>query len=104
MILTFDDGPDAIDTPQVLEALANECVRATFFEIGRNAEALPQLRGARCSRATRSRTTLTPILSRRCASCPRRRARADILKGMIAVEKAAYGAGISAGAPTDLPG
>ena len=43
MILTFDDGPDAANTPKILDALKAECVRATFFEIGRNAEALPGL-------------------------------------------------------------
>jgi peptidoglycan-N-acetylglucosamine deacetylase len=43
VILTFDDGPAAKTTPQILSALAKECVRATFFEIGRNAEGLPQI-------------------------------------------------------------
>jgi len=33
--LTFDDGPDPIRTPQVLEALAESGARATFFMIGR---------------------------------------------------------------------
>ena len=43
VILTFDDGPAARTTPQILDALARECVRATFFEIGRNAEGLPAI-------------------------------------------------------------
>ncbi len=43
VILTFDDGPAAKTTPEILKALADECVRATFFEIGRNAEGLPQI-------------------------------------------------------------
>jgi peptidoglycan-N-acetylglucosamine deacetylase len=34
VILTFDDGPAAKTTPQILSALAKGCVRATFFEIG----------------------------------------------------------------------
>lgn len=42
-VLTFDDGPAAGTTPQVLDALARECVRATFFLIGRNAAGLPAL-------------------------------------------------------------
>ena len=38
VMLTFDDGPMPPMTTKVLEALANECVRATFFLIGRNAK------------------------------------------------------------------
>ena len=41
VVLTFDDGPDARTTPKILDALAGQCVRATFFDIGRNAESLP---------------------------------------------------------------
>lgn len=36
LMLTFDDGPDAIYTPQILDILAREHVPATFFSIGRN--------------------------------------------------------------------
>jgi peptidoglycan/xylan/chitin deacetylase (PgdA/CDA1 family) len=43
VVLTFDDGPDAATTPDVLDALAAQCVKATFFLIGRNAQALPQI-------------------------------------------------------------
>ena len=42
VILTFDDGPMAT-TPRVLAALAAQCAKATFFLIGRNAEARPDL-------------------------------------------------------------
>ncbi|MEO7307592.1 MAG: glycosyltransferase [Ferruginibacter sp.] len=38
MILTFDDGPDANYTPQILNILEKEKVPATFFVIGLNAE------------------------------------------------------------------
>ncbi len=41
-MLTFDDGPLPATTNKVLAALAAECVRATFFLIGRNAQANPQ--------------------------------------------------------------
>lgn len=41
--LTFDDGPNAATTPVILDALAQQCVKASFFLIGRNAQALPQL-------------------------------------------------------------
>ena len=43
VVLTFDDGPNPAFTPKVLAALASECVRATFFLIGRDAEAHPAL-------------------------------------------------------------
>ena len=41
VILTFDDGPLPATTLPVLDALAREEVRATFFLIGRNARANP---------------------------------------------------------------
>ncbi|UTD28770.1 polysaccharide deacetylase [Bradyrhizobium sp. WD16] len=41
VVLTFDDGPSPPTTRKVLAALARECVRATFFLIGRNAAAHP---------------------------------------------------------------
>lgn len=41
--LTFDDGPDPRWTPQVLAALRHEQAHATFFLIGENAAAHPDL-------------------------------------------------------------
>jgi len=41
--LTFDDGPDPVNTPRVLDVLARFGARATFFVIGRNASAYPAL-------------------------------------------------------------
>ncbi|CAN5178788.1 polysaccharide deacetylase family protein [soil metagenome] len=43
VVLTFDDGPFPATTTKVLATLASECVRATFFLIGRNAEANPAI-------------------------------------------------------------
>lgn len=43
IVLTFDDGPWPDTTPKVLDALKSECVRATFFLLGRHAEAYPTL-------------------------------------------------------------
>src|SRR6516165_1511292 len=43
VVLTFDDGPWPGTTAAVLDALKRECVRATFFLIGRNAAAHPEL-------------------------------------------------------------
>lgn len=41
--LTFDDGPDEKWTPQILDILKREHVPATFFIIGQNGQANPQL-------------------------------------------------------------
>jgi peptidoglycan/xylan/chitin deacetylase (PgdA/CDA1 family) len=41
--LTFDDGPHATRTPRNLAILAAAGVKATFFEIGRNAAAHPEI-------------------------------------------------------------
>jgi len=43
VVLTFDDGPSPTTTPKVLAALAQECVHATFFVIGKSAAAFPKL-------------------------------------------------------------
>src|SRR6202795_1246687 len=41
-VLTFDDGPLPRNSNQVLDILASQCVKATFFEIGRMAQAYPE--------------------------------------------------------------
>jgi peptidoglycan/xylan/chitin deacetylase (PgdA/CDA1 family) len=43
VVLTFDDGPWPHTTPRVMAALAHECVRATFFLIGKPAAARPDM-------------------------------------------------------------
>ena len=43
VVLTFDDGPIPPSTPKVLDALAAECVKATFFVVGEMARAHPAL-------------------------------------------------------------
>jgi len=41
VVLTFDDGPQPKYTKQVLDTLARECVKATFFIIGELAKLYP---------------------------------------------------------------
>lgn len=41
--LTFDDGPDNINTPMVLDILDSYGIKATFFVIGTNVEKKPAL-------------------------------------------------------------
>ena len=91
VVLTFDDGPWPTTTPKVLDALARECVKATFFLIGRNAAAYPALarrevaEGHSIGNHTFSHPARTLRLMTNAA------ARADILHGFTADETAAYG-------------
>lgn len=41
--LTFDDGPQSVYTPQILDILKKYNIKATFFLIGKNIEAFPEL-------------------------------------------------------------
>jgi len=41
--LTFDDGPDPVHTPRVLELLARHGQKATFFLVGEQAQKCPRL-------------------------------------------------------------
>lgn len=43
LYLTFDDGPHPEHTPRILDFLAAHGIRATFFLVGRHAEAHPAL-------------------------------------------------------------
>ncbi len=105
VIITFDDGPEATNTPKILDALAAECVRATFFEIGRNAEELPAIarREVKDGHTVAHHTWSHPQPTLKYMGDAA--ARADVLRGMIAVEKAAYGrdfSGVEPKEPKDL--
>jgi peptidoglycan/xylan/chitin deacetylase (PgdA/CDA1 family) len=41
--LTFDDGPDLIDTPKLLDLLWEKDVKATFFVVGKRADQHPEI-------------------------------------------------------------
>ncbi len=43
VVLTFDDGPWPGSTPAILKALADQCAKATFFEIGEHASWHPEV-------------------------------------------------------------
>ena len=104
VILTFDDGPDAENTPQDSRR-ARGRVRARHLLRDR-----PQRRGAAATRPARGSGRAhggAPHLVAPAADAPlhaRRRpaARADIVKGMIAVEKAAYGRDVPGAEPKDM--
>src|SRR6266403_4682931 len=42
VVLTFDDGPLPKHSNQILDILAAQCVKATFFLVGRQAQANPE--------------------------------------------------------------
>jgi len=43
LALTFDDGPDPVDTPRLLDLLREKGIKATFFVVGRRADAHPEI-------------------------------------------------------------
>jgi peptidoglycan/xylan/chitin deacetylase (PgdA/CDA1 family) len=43
VVLTFDDGPRPVTTAAVLKALQDQCLKATFFEIGENVIRHPEI-------------------------------------------------------------
>jgi peptidoglycan-N-acetylglucosamine deacetylase len=97
IVLTFDDGPSAYTTPKILDALEAECVKATFFLVGRNAEALPAIvkREVAEGHTVGHHSFSHPAQTLRQMS--QKAAQEEILKGVAADDLAAYGT--SAGAP-----
>lgn len=89
LVLTFDDGPWAGTTPKVLAALAAECVRATFFMLGRNAQAAPQLarKVLAAGHTVAHHTYAHPLLDKMSPDA----AEAEINKGFSAVDFAVSG-------------
>src|ERR1044071_2489225 len=89
VVLTFDDGPLPPHSTKVLDILASQCVKATFFIIGRMARSFPegvrQLRAAGHSIGTHTQNH--PLSMNR---MPVERARQEIDEG-IAATKAALG-------------
>jgi peptidoglycan/xylan/chitin deacetylase (PgdA/CDA1 family) len=89
LVLTFDDGPWPTTTPKVLDALKAECVLATFFLLGRNTEASPQIarRELAEGHSIGHHTFSHPLLNRLSLA----KAEADINRGIEANEYALYG-------------
>jgi peptidoglycan-N-acetylglucosamine deacetylase len=89
VVLTFDDGPASGTTGHVLDALKRECVRASFFLLGRNALAYPDLarRVVSEGHTVAHHTFSHPLLDR----MPVVAAEAEIDRGFAAVDAALYG-------------
>jgi peptidoglycan-N-acetylglucosamine deacetylase len=91
VVLTFDDGPLPPHSNQVLDILASQCVKATFFIIGRMARSFPEgVRRVRdAGHSIGTHTQNHPLSMNR---MPVERARQEIDDG-IAATKAALGDG-----------
>jgi peptidoglycan/xylan/chitin deacetylase (PgdA/CDA1 family) len=89
LVLTFDDGPWPGTTPKVLDALKHECVRATFFLLGKNAEASAALarRELAEGHTVAHHTYAHPLLDR----MPLAKAEAEINRGIEEDDYAVYG-------------
>jgi peptidoglycan/xylan/chitin deacetylase (PgdA/CDA1 family) len=89
LVLTFDDGPWPGTTPKILDALKDECVRATFFLLGRNAAAHPQIarRALAEGHSIGHHSYSHPLLNHMSVT----RAEAEIDRGIAANELALYG-------------
>jgi peptidoglycan/xylan/chitin deacetylase (PgdA/CDA1 family) len=86
VVLTFDDGPFPATTGKVLDALSAECVQATFFVVGRNAQASPQMLKAmvRQGHSIGNHSWSHPMLNQ----IGKDKALADIDKGFAAIDAA----------------
>lgn len=93
VVLTFDDGPWPATTSRVLAALAQECVRATFFLIGRSASEHPEL--VRRIAAEGHTVGHHTWMHRNLKYSKPADADAEINRGISAVEKALHGAAAS---------
>jgi peptidoglycan/xylan/chitin deacetylase (PgdA/CDA1 family) len=89
VVLTFDDGPLPGPTNRVLDTLKSECVRATFFLLGRMTEKAPQL--ARRELAEGHTVAHHSYNHPWLAHLPLEKAMADIDRGIAADDTAVYG-------------
>jgi peptidoglycan/xylan/chitin deacetylase (PgdA/CDA1 family) len=89
VVLTFDDGPWPGNTPAVLKALADECVRAIFFPIGKHAMWHPEIlrQVAAAGHTIGSHTWSHPDLTKK----TEQEAKDEIEKGLSAVHWALEG-------------
>ena len=89
LVLTFDDGPWPTTTPKILDALKRECVLATFFLLGRNVQAHPEIarRELTEGHSLGHHTFSHPLLNRMSLG----KAEAEINRGIAADELALYG-------------
>lgn len=91
VVLTFDDGPAADTSAAILDALREECVKATFFVVGQHAAQFPELVQRELGEyhtVGHHSNTHPPITLR---GLDETSGREEIDDGIEAVERAAYG-------------
>jgi len=90
VVLTFDDGPMAGRTERVLDALAKDCTRASFFIVGQMAKAYPEtLRKTAAAGHTIAYHTMTHPLNM--VKWPLDKAQANVRDGWQTVDQILYG-------------
>jgi peptidoglycan/xylan/chitin deacetylase (PgdA/CDA1 family) len=89
VVLTFDDGPEPRTTARVLDTLKRECVRVSFFLLGRSALAHKEIarRELAEGHTVAHHTFAHPLLNR----MPVDAAVKEIERGFAAVDTALYG-------------
>lgn len=94
LVLTFDDGPRPGITEPILEALADECVKATFFSLGRSAREAPALlrRTAQEGHTIATHSQNHPLLTKLDDAS----VRAEIRRGVNSINAALEGSGYEA--------
>jgi peptidoglycan/xylan/chitin deacetylase (PgdA/CDA1 family) len=95
VVLTFDDGPWPGNTPAVLKALTDECLKATFFEIGKHATWHPEItkQVLEAGMTVGTHTWSHKDLARNPYAKDIEQAKAEIEMGISAVHMAAAGGG-----------
>jgi hypothetical protein len=97
VVLTFDDGRHPVNTIAVLKALQDECLKATFFEIGKNASWHPEITKELIDAGMTigTHTWLHKDLARKPYTTDLEKAAQEIEMGASAVHMAAAGAPVA---------
>ncbi len=95
VILTFDDGPSLANTPDVVKALTDECLKATFFQVGEPATWHPEITrlALDAGMTVGTHTWSHKDLARGVYAKDIERAKTEIEMGVSAVQIAATGSG-----------
>jgi len=95
VVFTFDDGPLPPYTTRILDTLAANCVKATFFVVGRMADSSPDLvrRAYREGHTIGTHTESHPL---NLASLPIEQTKREIENGIASVTRALAGSAVPA--------
>ncbi len=92
LVLTFDDGPREGTTAKILKTLADECIKATFFSLGRSARVHPNLlrRVAKEGHTIATHSQSHPLLTKRNNDGVRAEIRRGVNSARAALEGTSY--------------